>query len=106
MKKEEEFNPIGTWVKFVEHVWREFHPPKCMEQQYKKWQQLRQLKDKTVQIYTNEFHQLMARLGVREEQKLLVLKYINNLAPYIQQEMEFLTIGTIVDAFNYVKILR
>ena len=43
----------------------------------------------------------MARLGVREEEKLLVLKYINNLALYIQQEMEFLTTGTLADVFHY-----
>ena len=37
----------------------------------------------------------MARLSVRDEEKLLVLKYINELSSYIQQEMEFLTIVTL-----------
>ena len=43
----------------------------------------------------------MARLGIQEEEKLLGLKYINRLSLYIQQEMEFLNIGTLTDAFHY-----
>ena len=43
----------------------------------------------------------MARLGIQEEEKLLVLKYVSGLSPYIQQEMEFLTVRTLADAFHY-----
>ena len=43
----------------------------------------------------------MARLGIQEEEKLLVMKYISGLSPYIQQEMEFLIVTTIMDAFYY-----
>ena len=43
----------------------------------------------------------MNRLGVQEEEKLLVLKYFNGLSPYIQQEMEFLTVNTLEDSFHY-----
>ena len=43
----------------------------------------------------------MAILGVQEEEKLLVLNYLNGLSPYIYQEMEFLTISTLSDAFHY-----
>ena len=63
MEKEEE--PIDTWVKFVEYVRKEFYPPKYIEQQYKKWQQLRQWKDQSIQSYTNEFYRLMAILGIK-----------------------------------------
>ena len=44
----------------------------------------------------------MARLGVQEEEKLLVLKYIGGLSPYIQQEMEFLVVSTLTDVFHYI----
>ena len=81
MEKEED--PIDTWEKNFEHVRKDFYPPKYIEQQYKKWQQLRQWKDQSIQSYTDEFYQLMARLGIQEEEKLLVLKYINSLSPYI-----------------------
>ena len=43
----------------------------------------------------------MARLGVQEEEKLLLLKYVRGLSPYIQQEMEFMTIKTLTDSFHY-----
>ena len=41
-------------------------------------------KDRSVQSYTDKFYRLMARLGVQEEEKLLVLKYVNGLSLYIQ----------------------
>ena len=43
----------------------------------------------------------MDQIGVREEEKLLVLKYISGLSPYIHLDMEFLTIITIVEASHY-----
>ena len=49
----------------------------------------------------HEFYRLMARLGIQEEEKLLVLKYVSGLSPYIQQEMEFLTVSMLADAFHY-----
>ena len=48
----------------------------------------------------------MARFGVKEEEKLLVMKYIIGLSPYIQQEMEFLTISMLADAFHYASKLE
>jgi len=49
----------------------------------------------------------MARLGVREEENLIVLKYVSGLTPYIQQEIKFLTIDTLTDAFHYfIKLER
>ena len=52
-KMEKEDDPIETWVKFVEYVQNEFYPPKYLEHQYKKWQQLRQWKDHSIQSYTD-----------------------------------------------------
>ena len=43
----------------------------------------------------------MARLGIEEEDKFISLKYVSSLSLYIQQEMEFLTIIMLVDAFHY-----
>ena len=48
----------------------------------------------------------MSRLGVQEEEKLLVMKYVSGLSPYIQQQMEFLTISTLADAFHYASKLE
>ena len=43
----------------------------------------------------------MVILGVQEEEKLLVLKYVSGLSPYIKQEVDFLTVSTLADAFHY-----
>ena len=59
-----------------------------------------------MQHYTDEFYRLVAILGVQEEEKLLVLKYINGLSQYIQQEMEFLTVKALADAFHYTMKLE
>ena len=48
----------------------------------------------------------MARLGVQEEEKLLVPMYISGLSPKIQQRMEFLTVNMLVDAFHYASKLE
>ena len=43
----------------------------------------------------------MARLGIQEDKKLLIWKYVSGLSLYIQQEMELFTISTLADAFHY-----
>ena len=48
----------------------------------------------------------MARLGVKEEEKLLVLKYVSGLSPHIEQEMEVLTVSMLVDVFHYASKLE
>ena len=53
-----------------------------------------------MQSYSDEFYRLRARLGIQEEEKLLVLKYISGLSLYIQLEMEFLTVSMLADAFH------
>ena len=62
---EKEGDPIDTWVKFFKYVQKDFYPPEYLEQQYKKWQQLRKWKKQSVQSYTDEFYRLMAILGVQ-----------------------------------------
>jgi hypothetical protein len=43
----------------------------------------------------------MAQLGIKEEEKILVLKYISGLSSYIQQENEFLSIYTLAKYVHY-----
>ena len=59
-----------------------------------------------MQSYTDEFYRFMARLGVQEEEKLLFLKYVSGLYSYIQQEMKFLIVSTLADAFHYANKLE
>ena len=48
----------------------------------------------------------MSRLGIQEEEKLIVLKYLNGLSLYIQQEMEFMIVSTLADALQYASKLK
>ena len=48
----------------------------------------------------------MARLGIQEEEKFLVVKYVSGFSLYIQQEMEFLTVNMLADAFHYTSKLE
>ena len=48
----------------------------------------------------------MVRLGVQEEEKLLVLKYVDGLSPYFQQDMDFLIFSMLADAFHYANKLE
>ena len=49
----------------------------------------------------DEFYRFTARLFIQEKEKFIVLKYASSLSPYIQQEMEFLTVTTLTNAFHY-----
>ena len=103
---EKDRDTIDTWEIFVEYVLKEFYPPKYIEQQYKKWQQLRKWKDWFVQSYMYQFYRLMVRLDVQKEHKMLFLKYVSGLSPYIQQQMEFITVSTFTNAFHYANNLE
>ena len=63
-------------------------------------------KDQFIQSYTDDFYLLMDKHGIQEEEKLLVLKYVSSLSPYIQQEMYFLIVSTLADAFHYATQLE
>ena len=74
---EKDGDPIEKWDNFFEYIQKDFFLPKYIEQHYNKCQHLRQSKDNFMYIYTDDFYRLMDRIGVQEEEKFLVLKYIN-----------------------------
>ena len=49
----------------------------------------------------NLFHTLRKKLGIKDSEKHLVLKYRNCLHIYIQEEMEFLYISLLGTAYRY-----
>ena len=51
-----------------------------------------------ISMNIDEFYRLMARIQIQEEEKLLVLKYVNGLSFYIQKDMEFLNVSMLSDA--------
>ena len=75
------------------------------DDQYTKWIILRQEMDQTVLEYTNKFHTLRTKLGIKDSEQYLILKYRSGLHRYIQTEMDFLDISSLGSAYRYaVKI--
>jgi hypothetical protein len=66
---------------------------------------LRQERGQAVLEFTNSFHTLHTKLGIKYYQWNLVLKYHGALHRYIQTEMEFLDISSLGVSYQYdVKI--
>ena len=55
--------------------------------------------DQDVHELTNLFHTLYTKLGIKDSEKNLVLKYCSFLHRYIQEEMEFLNISSLGVAY-------
>jgi hypothetical protein len=71
------------------------------EDKYIQWTTLRQQRDQDVHEITNLFHTLHTKLGIKDSEKNLVLKYRSCLHRYIQEEMEFLDISSLGVAYRY-----
>jgi hypothetical protein len=71
------------------------------EDKYIQWTTLRQQRDQDVHEMTNLFHTLRTKLGIKDLEKHLVLKYCSCLHRYIQEEMEFLDISSLGVAYRY-----
>jgi hypothetical protein len=71
------------------------------EDQYTRWTTLCQERDQTVPDFTNIFHTLCTKLGIKYSEHHLVLKYHNCLHRYIQIEMEFLDIASLGTTYRY-----
>jgi hypothetical protein len=52
--------------------------------------------------FTNTFHTLHTKLGIKDFERNLVLKYRRALHRYIQNEMDFLDISSLGVANRYV----
>jgi hypothetical protein len=71
----------------------------------KEWTTLRQERDQVVPDLTNIFDTLCTKLGIKDSERHMVLKYRGALHRYIQTEMKFLDISSLGAAYRYaVKI--
>ena len=62
-------------------------------------------REQDVLEFTNTFHTLHTKLGIKDTERHLVLKYHGFLHKYIQYEMEFLDISSLSTTYRYaVKI--
>jgi hypothetical protein len=91
-----------TWDFFVDAVKEQYYPVDNYECQYMRWTTLRQEKSQTVLEFTNTFHTLRTKLGIKDFEQHLVLKYHGDIHRYIQTEMDFLNISSLGVAYRYV----
>jgi hypothetical protein len=87
-----------TWAAFVDALKVEFYHVGNYDNQYTRWTTLHQERDQMVTEYTNILHTLPSKLGIKNYERHLVLRYYNGLHRYIQKEMDFLEISSLGDA--------
>ena len=89
------FSTAPTWNLFDDAIKEQYYPVGSYEEKYIKWTMQRQQRDQDVPNFTNVFHTLCTKLGIKDFEKHLVLKYHNCLHRYIQDEMDFLDISSL-----------
>jgi hypothetical protein len=72
------------------------------EEKYTKWTTLHQERDQTVPDFSNIFHILCTKLGIKDSENHLVLKYRGCLHRYIQTKMDFLDITSLGITYRYM----
>jgi hypothetical protein len=90
-----------TWDFFMDAVKEQYYPVGNYEDQYMRWTTLRQ-EPQAVPEFTNTFHTFHTKLGIKDSERHLVLKYRGALHRYIQTEMDFLDISSLGAASQYV----
>eukprot|EP00253_Pinus_taeda_P011020 PITA_11020 len=96
------FSAAPTWNSFRDAIKEQYYPIGSYEDEYIKWTTLGQGRDQDVPEFTNLFHTLRTKLGIKESEQHLILKYHGCLHKYIQEEMEFLNISSLGIAYRYV----
>ena len=92
-------SPLGIF--FVDAVKEQYYPIGNYEDQYIRWTTLRQERGQAVLKFSNTFHTLRTKLGIKNVKWHLVLKYCRALHRYIQTEMDFLNISSLGVANRY-----
>jgi hypothetical protein len=96
------FTVAVTWESFRDAIKEQYYPIGSYNDLYTKWTTLRQERDQAVPKFTNIFHTLCTKLGIKYFERHLVLKYCGILHRYIQDEMEFLDTSSLGEAYRYV----
>jgi hypothetical protein len=102
-KKETEelslFTVAATLESFRDAIKEQYYPVRSYDNLYTKWTTLQKERDQVVPEFKNIFHTLRTKLGIKDSERHLVLKYRSGLHRYIQIEMEFLYISSLVAAY-------
>jgi hypothetical protein len=91
-----------TWDSFWDTIKEQYYHVGSYKDKDTRWTTLCQERDQTVPDFTNIFHTLRTKLGIKDSERHMVLKYHSCLHRYIQIEMEFLDIASLGTAYRYV----
>ena len=95
------FSAAPTWDSFRNAIKEQYYPVGSYEDEYIKWTTLQQGRDQDVPEFTNLFHTLRTKLGIKDSEQHLILKYRGCLHKYIQEEIQFLSIPLLGAAYRY-----
>jgi hypothetical protein len=91
-----------TWGSFRDLFKEQYYPVGNYADQYMRWTTLQKERGQTFPEFKNTFHTLRTKLGIKESEWHLVLKYHGDFHGYIQTKMEFLDISSMGAAYRYV----
>jgi hypothetical protein len=79
----------------------QYYPIRSYDELYTKWTTLWQERDQVVPYFTNIFHTLHTKMGIKYSEQHMVFKYRCDLHRYIHTEMEFLDISSLGMTYQY-----
>jgi hypothetical protein len=95
------FIVTATWESFRDAIKEQYYLVGSYDDLYTKWTTLQQERDQAVSYFTNIFHTLCTKLGIKDSEKHLVLKYRISLHRYIHRKMQFMDISSLGTAYRY-----
>jgi hypothetical protein len=96
------FTVTTTWESFRDAIKEQYYYVRIFDDLYTKWTKLWKERNKAVIEFTNIFHTLHTKMGIKYSERHLVLKYHGALHKYIQNKMEFINISSLGAAYQYV----
>ncbi|GKA13938.1 transposon ty3-I gag-pol polyprotein [Tanacetum coccineum] len=91
--------PIVSWERMERELRRRFLPPNHDQILFNLLQNCAQ-GNRSVEVYTAEFHRLSSRNDLSETESQQVTRYINGLRPEIQDRISLVPVYTLDDAYN------
>jgi hypothetical protein len=96
------FIVMASWESFKDDIKEKYYPVGSYDNLYTKWTTLQKERDQAVPEFTNIFHTLHTKLGIKDSERHLVLKYRGAIHRYIQTKMECMDISSLGVTYRYV----
>jgi hypothetical protein len=87
---------------FMDVVKEQYYLVGNYDNRYMRWTTFHQERGQAVLEFTNMFHTLRTKMGIKYSEWHLVLKYRGALQRYIQTEMDFLDVSSLGPAYGYI----